>query len=69
MRDTSDDFGNELAKIKWKTWVLLTWGAMRDRVQDPHNTGSPIPVGGYTKSTSVGEHLGAGAAYLVLLLG
>ena len=59
MRDASDDFGNELAKIKWKTWVLLTWGAMRDRVQDPHNTGSPIPVGGYTKSTSVGEAFGS----------
>lgn len=24
VRDVSGDFGNELAKIQWKTWVLLT---------------------------------------------
>ncbi|KAK0122909.1 hypothetical protein ONS96_009934 [Cadophora gregata f. sp. sojae] len=55
VRDPSEDFDNELAMTKWKTWVLLTWGAMRDRMQGPHNTGSPYHTIGYKKSTRVVE--------------
>ena len=38
---------------------LLTWGALRDRMKGPHNAGSLVSTGGYTKSTSVGEAFGS----------
>ncbi|KAH9215827.1 hypothetical protein DL95DRAFT_499241 [Leptodontidium sp. 2 PMI_412] len=55
VRDPTEELGNELASLKWKTWVLLTWGGMRDRMQGPHNTGNPHHNVGYTKSTRVVE--------------
>ncbi|KAH7323867.1 hypothetical protein BKA65DRAFT_511615 [Rhexocercosporidium sp. MPI-PUGE-AT-0058] len=61
VRDDIEEMGNELARLKWKTWVLLTWGAMRDRMRGPHNTGSPYHNVGYTKSTRVVELPMAGA--------
>ncbi|PBP23408.1 hypothetical protein BUE80_DR005954 [Diplocarpon rosae] len=51
VRNAGEEMGNELARIKWKTWVLLTWGGMRDRMAGPHNTGSPHHTVGFTKST------------------
>lgn len=51
VRDPPGEMGSELARLKWKSWVLLTWGAMRDRMRGPHNTGSPHHDVGYTKST------------------
>ncbi|KAI6709707.1 hypothetical protein JHW43_007780 [Diplocarpon mali] len=50
VRHAGEEMGNELARIKWRTWVLLTWGGMRDRMAGPHNTGTPHQTVGFTKS-------------------
>ncbi|KAL2062660.1 hypothetical protein VTL71DRAFT_5732 [Oculimacula yallundae] len=62
VRNTAEDFHDPVARIRWKSLILLTWGAMRDRMRGPHNTGSPYHNIGYTKSKRVVDIQGDGPA-------
>ncbi|KAI9047280.1 hypothetical protein LZ554_008731 [Drepanopeziza brunnea f. sp. 'monogermtubi'] len=69
VREVSDELGDELARMRWKSWVLLTWGAMRDRMRGPHNTGSPYHDVGYTQTTKTVQSPGGLIPYSGFTLG